>query len=106
MHNWVSDEGSQNVADVIEVWAPFPSQYQLSSNSIPPLSNTEALGSNYSIETIGPIVQELYTNYSSAAMYEIYPDAIEFLEIVQKSRSAGALQVAALTNFDRRDAIQ
>ena len=35
-------------------------------------------------------------------MYELFPDAIQFLENVQKPRRSGALQVAALTNYDRR----
>ena len=35
-------------------------------------------------------------------MYELFPDASQFLENVQESRRSGALKVAALTNFDRR----
>ena len=35
-------------------------------------------------------------------MYEVFPDASQFLDNVQKPRRSGALQVAALTNFDRR----
>lgn len=62
----------------------------------------EALGSRYSQPTVGPIVQELYTSYSSPAMYELFPDAIQFLESVQKPRRSGELKVAALTNYDRR----
>ena len=65
-------------------------------------SHTEALGSRYSQPTVGPIVQELYTSYSSPAMYELFPDAIQFLESVQKPRRSGELKVAALTNYDRR----
>ena len=67
-----------------------------------PSSYSEALGPKYSHHDNYPIAEELYKTYSTSSNYELFPDALQFLESIQRLRKDGNITVGALTNFDRR----
>lgn len=41
----------------------------------------ESLGTNYSHEKCSQIADNLYTLYSSSQPYEVFPDALKFLQM-------------------------
>ncbi len=52
-----------------------------------------ALGSRYSPDKITPIARELYQLYSNPNPYEVFQDALHFLQVVRGERTDGGLKV-------------